>query len=512
MHDRDLKGVALFTASQVRQIDRLAIDHHDVDGYDLMVQAGEAAFTSLLSRWPHVRQLLVLCGKGNNGGDGFVIARLAKQHDIEVQLALIGNVADLQGEAQQAAEDAMADGIQVLGAKDLIWPKEQDNVIVDALLGTGIQSDVSGEFAQLIEKANGSGLPIMAIDVPSGINATTGHKHGVAIKADTTVTMIAYKQGLFTGDGPVYAGQVSLASLSVPRVVRESQEPNCQLIRWQSLQNLECLQARQLNAHKGLYGHVMIVGGDLGYGGAVSLAAQAALRSGAGLVSVATRPEHVSAILARCPEVMVHGVENGQDLQPLLERADVIVIGPGLGQSYWGEQLLQQVMKLTTPVVGDADALNILAKGKMGHNLADRVSMITPHPGEAGRLLGLENQDIQQDRFEAAKTLAEQYASAVVLKGLGTVIQTQRQISICGDGNPGMASAGMGDVLSGIAGSLMAQNVNNSNGTPNLDQALHDIVCAAVCLHSAAADLAAKDGEFGLLASDVADSVRYLLK
>ena len=507
-----MKGVPLFTASQVRQIDRLAIEHHDVDGYGLMVQAGEAAFTSLLSRWPNVRQVLVLCGKGNNGGDGFVIARLAKQHNIEVQLAFIGNLADLKGEALQAAQDAIADGIEVLPASELIWPKEQDNVVVDALLGTGIQADVSGEFATLIEKANASGLPILAIDVPSGINATTGRKHGVAIRAAATVTMIAHKQGLFTADGPVYAGQVSLASLAVPRAVRESQQPNCQLIRWQALQNLEFLQARQLNAHKGLYGHVMIVGGDHGYGGAVSLAAQAALRSGAGLVSVATRPEHVSAILARCPEAMVHGVNGGNELQHLLERADVIVIGPGLGQGAWGEQLLQQVMKLTTPLVVDADALNILAKGRITHNLANRISMITPHPGEAGRLLGLENADIQADRFEAAKKLAEQFNSAVVLKGLGTVIQTQRQISICGDGNPGMASAGMGDVLSGIAGSLLAQNVNTTNGMPNLDQILNEVVCASVCLHSAAADLAARDGQFGLLASDVADSVRYLLK
>lgn len=248
------------------------------------------------------------------------------------------------------------------------------------------------------------------------------------------------------------------------------------------------------------------MGGDHGYGGAASLAAQAALRSGAGLVSVATRPEHIPAILARCPEAMVHGVNSGQDFQPLLDRADVIVIGPGLGQGHWGEQLLQQVMSVTTPVLVDADALNILAKGRISHNLANRLSVMTPHPGEAGRLLGLENHDIQNDRFDAAKKLAEQYASSVVLKGLGSLIQTQRQTSICGDGNPGMASAGMGDVLSGIAGSLMAQNVND------LQQTLNSVICASVCLHSAAADLAAREGEYGLLASDVADSVRYLLK
>jgi NAD(P)H-hydrate epimerase len=508
---QDLQGVPLYTANQVRQIDRLAIEfdgegQQGKAGYDLMIQAGEAAFGTLLTRWPDVRQLLILCGKGNNGGDGFVMARLARQHKMDVQLALLGDVADLKGEAKQAAQDALAEGIEVCDVSQLIWPKDTDTVVVDALLGTGLESDVSAHYKELIEQANNSGLPILAIDVPSGINATTGQKHGTAIVADATVTMIAHKQGLFTSDGPVHAGQVSLASLSVAPEVRESQVANCHLIRWQGFESQPFLAKRQLNAHKGLYGHVLIVGGDHGYGGAACLAAQAALRSGAGLVSVATRPEHIPAILARCPEVMVHGVNSGQDFQPLLDRADVIVIGPGLGQGHWGEQLLQQVMSVTTPVLVDADALNILAKGRIRHNLADRVSVMTPHPGEAGRLLGLENQDIQNDRFEAAKNLAEKFASSVVLKGLGSLIQTQRQTSICGDGNPGMASAGMGDVLSGIAGSLMAQNVND------LQQTLNTVVCASVCLHSAAADLAAKEGEYGLLASDVADSVRYLLK
>ncbi len=507
------QGVALFTAQQVKELDQLAIKQIDSEGYELMEQAGEAAFMAILSQWPSVRQLLVLCGKGNNGGDGFVVARLAKQHEIEVQLVLTCQPSELTGFAKLAAQDTFAEGIQVVAQSDVQWPDVMDGcVIVDALLGTGLNTDVTGPIKQLIEKVNVSNLPVLAIDVPSGINATTGALQGVAIKARTTISMIAFKQGLFTGAGPAYAGQVRLAPLAVDKQVIQSQLPSSRLVNWQHLQKSPLFAKRALDSHKGHFGHVMIVGGDLGCGGAVTMAAGAALRSGAGLVSVATRPEHVTAILARHPEAMVHGVGSGQDLQPLLERADVIVIGPGLGQSYWGEQLLQQVMALTTPVVLDADALNILAKGRIAHNLTDRLSVMTPHPGEAARLLYVKEEaagntgEIQNDRFTSVTDLAQKYASCVVLKGLGSLICSDKKISICSDGNPGMASGGMGDVLTGIVGSLMAQNVLA------LKKDLHDVVSSSVCLHSAAADEAAKEGQAGMVASDVIEQIRGLLK
>jgi NAD(P)H-hydrate epimerase len=226
---------------------------------------------------------------------------------------------------------------------------------------------------------------------------------------------------------------------------------------------------------------------------------------------------------------MVHGVKSGQDLQMLLDRADAIVIGPGLGQSYWGEQLLQQVMAVHTPVMLDADALNILAKGRIKHNLAERISVLTPHPGEASRLLGLGSSEIQShinlNRFDVVKDLVNLYSSSVVLKGVGSLICTQVEegsdehlVSICNDGNAGMATGGMGDVLSGILGSLMAQSLNSKIQTPELTEessfaaALQELVVSAVCLHSAAADVAAKQGQAGLLGSDVINSIRGLLK
>lgn len=248
-------GVPLYTANQVSQLDKLAIEfdggQQGKAGYDLMKQAGEAAFGTLLTRWASATQLLILCGKGNNGGDGFVMARLARQHKMDVQLVLLGDVADVKGEAKQAADDAIAEGLEVSAPDQLDWSRSDDTVVVDALLGTGLQSDVSANYEELIEQANNSGLPILAIDVPSGINATTGLKHGTAIMADATVTMIAYKQGLFTAEGPVHAGQVSLAALTVAPEVRESQEANSHLIRWKGFESQTFLAKRQLNAHKG---------------------------------------------------------------------------------------------------------------------------------------------------------------------------------------------------------------------------------------------------------------------
>lgn len=533
-------GVSLYKAAQVKNIDRYAIEQCDVDGYGLMVQAGEAAFSSLLSRWPNVRQLIVLCGGGNNGGDGLVIARLAVQHDIAVKLVLTSEVSSLSGEARQAADETMKAGLQVIPASDIQWTDSEfhpsEIVVVDALLGTGLSSEVTEPYASLVQQANDSKLPILAIDVPSGLNASTGAVQGCCIKAAATMTMIEYKQGLFTGAGPLVCGEISLAQLNLPQQARGSEAPIASLESWKEIQHFEAFNERPLDSHKGHFGHVMIVGGDLGCGGAISLAAGAALKSGAGLVSVATRPEHVAAVLARYPEAMVHGVQSGQDLQTLLDRADVIVIGPGLGQSYWGEQLLQQVMATHVPVLLDADALNILAKGRVSHNLTERISVITPHPGEAARLLKSNVQAVQSDRFKAAKNLSKKLSSSVVLKGVGTVISTRDMepdedqltispdlkpdtlTSICQDGNAGMASGGMGDVLSGIMGSLMAQRLNPHSddlkfaNETTFNQALHDLVVSGVCLHSAAADLAAKEGQAGMLASDVIDSIRYLLK
>lgn len=497
-------GIPLYTAEQCQKLDRHCIDDLGYAGYELMQQAAQAAFAVLLSEWPHVQELIILCGKGNNGGDGFEMASIAQEHGIDVQLVFAGAIYRLEGEAKQAAEAAINSGLNVISSEQINWYKP-NCVIVDALLGVGMKGAPNAEVSELIALVNESPLPVLAIDVPSGVNATSGYVASVAIIADITVTMLLNKQGLFTGHAPDYVGQVRMANLGVPKQVRSHLEVSSRLLNWQSIQQGELFSPRKVTAHKGDFGHVLIIGGDSGMAGAVSLSASAALRSGAGLVSVATRPEHVAAIVARQPEVMAHGIASGQQLLPLLAKADVIAIGPGLGQSSWGQQMLQQVMQSTLPVVLDADALNLLASGNIKHNLDQRISVMTPHPGEAARMLGIDVPSVMQDRFTALRRLSERFSSYVVLKGAGSLMGDLAGIKICTDGNPGMASAGMGDVLTGISASFMAQHLQA------LPKHLHQVISGAVCLHSAAADEGAKQGQSSLLASDLLVELRQLL-
>ncbi|NVK37197.1 MAG: NAD(P)H-hydrate dehydratase [Gammaproteobacteria bacterium] len=495
-------GLPLHTAAQCQQLDQFCIQDLGMDGFELMQQAAQSAFAVLLSQWPHVSELIIVCGKGNNGGDGFEMAALAVEHEMSVQLVFEGDVTLLKGEAKQAAKRALDSGLSVLSAEQVDW--ERSNcVIVDALLGTGTKGAPSGVYAELIARMNASGHEVLAVDVPSGLNATTGQCEGVAVRATLTVTMLLNKQGLYTGDAKDYVGEVRLASLGVPKSARHRFAPTSDLVNWQQVKG--AIPSRDLTAHKGRFGHVLIIGGDHGMAGAVLLSAQGALRSGAGLVSVATRAEHLSALVARQPEIMAHGVDSGLKIQPLLEKADVIAIGPGLGQSSWGQQMLQQVMLSDKPLVLDADALNLLAQQRIAHNLAKRISVMTPHPGEAARLLRVSTHDIARDRFASIKQLSEQFHSHVVLKGAGTLIGDDEHISICTDGNPGMASGGMGDVLTGILVGLMAQ------AKTDLPTQLHEVVSCGVCLHSACADEAAKHGMNSLLASDLLVELRQML-
>jgi NAD(P)H-hydrate epimerase len=260
------------------------------------------------------------------------------------------------------------------------------------------------------------------------------------------------------------------------------------------------LPRRARNAHKGNFGHVMVVGGDHGMAGAAVMASQSALRVGAGLVSCATRPEHIAALVARCPEVMAHGVISGQEVEPLLERPSVIVLGPGLGQGPWGEQLLQKVMASELPLVVDADALNILAAGRVVKNPHRDNWILTPHPGEAARLLGCATGDIERDRFAAVVALQQNFGGAVILKGAGTLVAAGSIPALCSYGNPGMASGGMGDVLSGILGGLLAQGLSAEIAAQ-----------LGVCLHGRAGDLAAADGERGTSATDLLPKLRVLV-
>lgn len=484
----------LYRAEQVRELDRIAIEEYDILGLTLMRRAGRAVLDNILEVWPAPGKLCIVCGTGNNGGDGFVIATQAIKQGLDVEIIQLGDAAKIKGDALQARKLAEQDGASFIGLAD--FSTTPDMLIVDALLGTGLSSEVKGDYATAIEMINHSGCPVVAVDVPSGLCSDTGRVMGDAVIADMTVSFIGLKQGLFTGLGPNYAGEVFYDDLAVPDEIVLQVNHDAQLL------DLEPMDARMPCAHKGDFGHVMIVGGELGMAGAASLASMAATRAGAGLTSCATRPEHIAPIVARTPEVMAHGVISGQEVEPLLERPSVIVIGPGLGQGPWGEQLLQKVFKKDVPLVVDADALNIIAAGRVVKQPKRDNWILTPHPGEAARLLGCTNEEIQADRFAAVKALQEKFGGAVILKGAGSLVACNDDdvIGLCPYGNPGMGAGGMGDVLSGLLGALMAQGLTAGEAAR-----------LGVCLHGAAGDLASWGGERGTMASDLLPFIRTLL-
>lgn len=478
----------LYRAEQVRELDRIAIEQYGISGLELMRRAGQAAFDIIRQRWPQARCIVVFCGSGNNGGDGYVVARLALQAGLEATVYALSPPEKLHGDALLAYKDYHEQGGTVLPFASIVYCKA--DVVVDALLGTGLDRPVSGEYAEAIAYIDSLQKPVVALDIPSGLNADTGAVLGCAVQAACTVTFIALKQGLLTGEAADHCGEVIFASLDVPEAVYRSVSHSAMRVVKPHF------PARKRSAHKGGHGHVLIIGGDSGYTGAARMAAQAAARSGAGLVSIASRERHAALLNAACPELMCHGVETPQQLAPLLAKATVVAVGPGLGQSQWARDLFEAALDSGNPLILDADALNLLAQ------LPPRKGpwVLTPHPGEAARLLGCTAAEINGDRFAAVRAIQEKYSGVCLLKGAGTLIAHDRDIYVNTTGNPGMAAGGMGDVLSGVIAGLAAQGFG-------LDAAAR----FGAYIHGAAADIAAEDGERGLLASDLLPHLRKLV-
>ena len=481
----------LFRADAVREMERRALTDMQLHAGDLMERAGVAAFQSLSSHWPEQKRVLVICGGGNNAGDGYVVARLARQQGLAVTVLSLADIGSLPQAAATAAQ-------KFLDAGGVIQPftgtlPDNAEVIVDGLLGTGIKRPVDGLFAQAIEQINATIRPVLALDVPSGLNADTGAIMGAAVQATVTVCFIALKPGLFTGAGPDCAGVIELADLGVIPRLTAGLAPAARRVSHSTLSFP--LQPRASDAHKGNFGHVLVIGGDTGFAGAPFLAGEAAARVGSGLVTLATHPHH-GGFSAHRPELMVWGVERPLHLDPLLDRATVVAIGPGLGQSDWAAGLLARVLETKLPLVVDADALNLLARDPVQSHRW----VLTPHPGEAARLLGCSTTEIQQDRIRAAQDLQARYGGTVVLKGCGSLVAGKnKEVTVCTVGNPGMASGGMGDVLTGVIAGLMAQGLDSDSAA-----------LTGVCLHGAAADHAARDGARGLLAGDLMPWLRRL--
>lgn len=481
---------------QTRQLDAALISS-GIAGIELMQRAAQAAWQVLLARWPDAGCVTVLCGAGNNAGDGYLVARLALAAGWRVQVWTPSAPERLDGDAAAAWRQAQQAGVPIAGwAADTVF----DGVLVDALLGTGLSGPVRAHFAEAIAAVNRSACPVLAIDVPSGLDADRGVPLGAAVQADVTVTFIALKLGLLTAQGPDLCGELVYAALAdpLPPDVPASLEL-LGLSRWK-----ECLPSRPRSAHKGRFGHLLLVGGGPGMGGAIMLAAEAALCSGAGKVTVATSAEHVAPLLSRCPEAMVRAVTDGRELAPLLAAADALVLGPGLGRSAWAEQLLSLCLDAALPRVLDADALNLMAQRSRPMGLGEN-TVVTPHPAEAARLLQCSTAQVQGDRLDAVLGLVELLGCHVVLKGAGSLVASPASAlllpAVCGAGNPGMAVGGMGDVLSGLLGALLAQRV------PAAQAARY-----AVLVHAIAGDQLAGDvGEVGIRAGEMIPAIRRVL-
>jgi NAD(P)H-hydrate epimerase len=480
----------IYSVSSVRNIDKAAINDGGISGYQLMTRAGQAAVDAARDAYPDAKRWQVVCGPGNNGGDGYVVARLAAEGGIVVSVICISSPENLSGDASTAYMDFAAMGggtAEFDGSLD-----GEATLLFDGLLGSGLERAVEGPFAAAVDAMNAHPAPVIALDIPSGVHGDIGEVLGTAVKTDLTVTFVGLKSGLFLDSGPDLTGKLVFADLDIPDQCRKSESPILRRIDHRFIRN--AFSPRDRSAHKGDFGHVLVVGGAPGMPGAVRVCGEATLRSGAGLVTIATHPCHSAQVPGGRPELMCRGVESAEQLAPMIEKASVIAIGPGLGTDDWARSLLEAVLACDRPVVADADALNLVADGAT----RDGNWILTPHPGEAARLLNSSTDVVQADRRAALASLAENLNGTVVLKGSGTLVSASKGAPwLCSAGNPGMASAGMGDALTGIIAGLRAQHLRNEAAA-----------VAGVQIHASAGDSAAAGGERGLVVSDLLAEIR----
>jgi hydroxyethylthiazole kinase-like uncharacterized protein yjeF len=498
----------LYNAVQVRSQESAAAQAQNTSLFELMQRAGNAAFKHLLNRYPLAKKVIVLVGWGNNAGDGYILANLAQEHGLSVELACADPARVLTGNALQAQQLWLHKGHQ-LGSWEEVDLSAAD-VLVDALLGTGLTGAMRPLMQNIVEQVNQSEVPVLSLDLPSGLHADTGSPMPIAVKADSTVSFVALKTGLVTGMAKTYCGDLVLADLDIGQAFAELATSPAELVSWASLPQLA---ARHSHANKGNFGRLLCIGGNRGMGGAIRLSAEAALRSGVGLVKVFCHEESQWQVSTGRPEIMLNIDSGTCALKSALDWCTCIVLGPGLGTDGWAKSQFEQVMAYVQnsqkPLVIDADALNLLA---LKHALSAAIHLprcfLTPHPGEAARLLGTTVAEIEQNRYVSCQRIADQYGVVAVLKGAGTLIggsqtkgQTSSSMHVCADGNPGMATAGMGDVLSGVIAAMAAQG---------LDKQL--AATYGVCLHAAAGDrVASLYGQRGMIAGDLFEPLRTLL-
>jgi len=509
----------IVTATQMQTLDRRTIEEAGVSGTTLMERAGAGVVTCLQQQIGALRgkTVTIFCGKGNNGGDGFVVARLLHKQRARVRVLALAPLTDLSRDAatmyRQLVRTAGKTGIKPFSSASQAQSMLQDSdVIVDALLGTGLAAPVTGRYAEAIDSINQAQRLTVAVDLPSGIHADTGAVLGRAVKADLTVTFGLPKLGLFQNQGIDHAGRVEIVDIGIPPAYVDAIEGRINLITAPFVRT--ALPPRRLSSHKGTFGHAGIIAGSVGKTGAAAMSAQAALRMGAGLVTIAI-PTSVNDVLeAKLLEVMTIPMPETKArtlsraaldrLKDFIAARTAVAIGPGLSTHPETVELVQALVRqLDRPSVLDADALNALAGRAALLTECKIPPILTPHPGEMARLVAESSaQSINEDRIGTATRFARERGCYVVLKGARTVIAgPDGRVAICPTGNPGMATAGTGDVLTGMIAGLLAQGV-----------ASWVAACAATYVHGLAGDLAAETiGQSSLIARDVIDHIPYAL-
>ncbi|BAH83041.1 bifunctional ADP-dependent NAD(P)H-hydrate dehydratase/NAD(P)H-hydrate epimerase [Candidatus Ishikawella capsulata] len=493
--NKDILPYSVWPSSNLKELEKIASKKNNITSYDLMQRAGLAVYKKICSIWPKTKHWLILVGPGNNGGDGYVVARLAYLASINVTVISSTNNQHLitdHTETNKSRQDWIDTGNKIYNV-NAEWPDKID-LIVDALFGYGINRKPDKSCALLIQRANLHHAQKFSIDMPSGLNAATGAPLGEVIHANHTMSLIALKPGQITGKARDYIGKLHFSALGLENYIF-NQKTSMERLDSSSIKKF--LKTRIPSSHKGNHGKVLVIGGDKGFGGAIRMTAEAALRSGSGIVKVLTHKENISPIITARPELIVQELTNKLLLQKL-NWAHVVAIGPGLGTRNISKHVVSEVKKICKPMLWDADALNVLASNKNKCN--NRV--ITPHPIEAARLLEITVQEVENDRVHAAKKLVNIYGGVVVLKGAGTIVVNEvGNISFIDVGNAGMASAGMGDLLSGIIISLIGQNYS-----------LFDAARLGCLVHGAAADaIALNHGMRCMIATDLFKYIRKLL-
>lgn len=507
----------IVTAQQMRNIDQRAIKEFGIPGPVLMENAASAIMTEMERFFDGLAGVRVgiICGKGNNGGDGLALARRLSIRGVAVRVALLAPFNSLGGEAKINLNILRKTDVQIVPSASVralsditVW----SDILIDAVLGVGLASPLKGVFAQTVEMINASGKPVVAVDIPTGINADTGEVMGVAIKADLTVTMALLKRGLVLLPGAEYAGTVRVADIGIPYEAVDREK--ILLSRLDRGSAWGVFHPREAGAHKGDFGHLMIVAGSPGKAGAAVMSARSALRTGAGLASVATPSSLVPIIQSQIAEAMcipsaesIEGTLGTGSEEELLKASmgmSACAIGPGLSSHHETIQVVRNlIQRMTIPLVIDADGLNAVAGSTDILKRAKAPVILTPHPGEMGRLLGVSSIEVQKDRIGIASDFSEKYKVILVLKGAGTVVACpDGRLFINSTGNPGMATGGTGDALTGMIGSLLAQ------GYPATQAA-----CLGVYLHGLAGDLAAQEkGETGMITGDLIEKIPEAIK